>query len=148
VKTVDDLKSEISSKNPEAAIFLSKNHIVNLAVLSDFHAKTQSSQSTDKVNAEKPFVFCGLGNPQNFFDQLRQESIVPVGTKTFGDHHTYGAADIETIESAARIVGAASLITTAKDAVKLAGLEFDLPCNVAEVETVIDNAEAFRKLLV
>jgi tetraacyldisaccharide-1-P 4'-kinase len=39
--------------------------------------------------------------------------------------------------------GATALITTAKDAVKLKGLTFALPCYVLEIEIAIDDAEGF-----
>ena len=41
--------------------------------------------------------------------------------------------------------GANALITTAKDAVKLKGMAFSLPCYVLEIEIVIDDADAFRE---
>ena len=40
------------------------------------------------------------------------------------------------------------MITTAKDAVKLKGMAFSLPCYVLEIEIVIDDADAFQRMLV
>jgi hypothetical protein len=40
------------------------------------------------------------------------------------------------------------LVTTAKDAVKLKGLEFTIPCYVAMAETVIDDPAVFRELVI
>jgi tetraacyldisaccharide-1-P 4'-kinase len=51
------------------------------------------------------------------------------------------------VESKAREAGAAALVTTAKDAVKLKGLKFTLPCYVALAETIIDDPDAFKSLI-
>ena len=43
----------------------------------------------------------------------------------------------------AKETGVNALITTAKDAVKLKGMAFALPCYVFEIEIAIDDAEGF-----
>jgi tetraacyldisaccharide 4'-kinase len=143
---LDDLRSEISDLRSNARVLEAKNRIANCVGLKSFHATAQNEQNFNKP--KRPFAFCGLGNPQNFFDQLRQDSIIPVGTKSFGDHHSYSAADVRSIESAANAAGAHSLITTAKDAVKLIDLKFEILCYVAELETIIDDEKGFRDLVI
>ena len=39
------------------------------------------------------------------------------------------------------------MVTTAKDAVKLKGMAFSLPCYVLEIEIAIDEADAFLELV-
>ena len=90
----------------------------------------------------RSFAFCGLGNPQNFFNLLFQNGLAVVGTKVFRDHQHYSPSDVNEIESAARDGKAEALITTAKDAVKLAGSEISLPCYVAEID--IELSEPLR----
>jgi tetraacyldisaccharide 4'-kinase len=148
-KDIDDLRSEISNLRSEISdlkfpIFMAKNRIARFVRLQDFHGRP--ANPINEVG--RAFAFCGLGNPQNFFDQLIQESVKVAGTKAFTDHHKYDGKDVETIESAARKIGADCLVTTAKDAVKLSDLKFEVPCYVAIAETVIDDAEAFRKLII
>ena len=140
---LDDLRSEISNLISDARVFEANNRIVDCVELKNYHAKARCL-----IEFERPFAFCGLGNPQNFFDQLRQDSISPVGTKTFGDHHRYNEDDIRSIETAAKSAEAESLITTAKDAVKLTDLRFEIPCYVAELETIIDDEKNFRELVI
>jgi tetraacyldisaccharide 4'-kinase len=139
-----DLRSEISRLNKTAPVFLAENRIASLVLLEDFQTRTQNSEN----KPAKPFAFCGLGNPQSFFDQLKHDGIDTAGTKVFRDHHLYGADDVHLLESAANAAGADSLITTGKDAVKLAGLKFEIPCYVAEVKTIVDNSDAFSKLII
>ena len=47
----------------------------------------------------------------------------------------------------AKAAGAEALMTTAKDAVKLEKLDFELPLRIAEIEIQIDDSEGFAALL-
>jgi tetraacyldisaccharide-1-P 4'-kinase len=47
----------------------------------------------------------------------------------------------------AKQTGAMALVTTAKDAVKLKGMAFSLPCYVLEIEININEADEFQKLV-
>jgi len=83
-------------------------------------------------------AFCGVGNPDSFYTDLRGQKIVPVFTLTFRDHHVYTQADINFLTQQARRFDAQGFVTTAKDAVKLESLQFDLPCYVFEIEIAIE----------
>lgn len=81
-------------------------------------------------------AFCAIGNPHSFFNQLEHDVVLQ---KAFPDHHRYTQHEIDSfIDDAAR-TGARSLITTAKDAVKLQSLSFSLPCYILEIEPQIEN---------
>lgn len=84
-------------------------------------------------------AFCAIGNPQSFFNQLQHDLVV---RKAFADHHRYTQHDINLLVEAARRAGARSLITTAKDAVKLHSLSIPLPCYTLEIEPQIENESA------
>ena len=58
-------------------------------------------------------AMCAIGQPQQFYDFLKDYQVV--NTVTFDDHHQYSAGDIVDISG--------SIITTEKDAVKLARFE-------------------------
>jgi tetraacyldisaccharide 4'-kinase len=91
-------------------------------------------------------AFCGVGNPRSFFRQIQHEVVFQ---KTFPDHHRYSQAEIDSLIEAAKHVGAQSLVTTAKDAVKLKSISFgDLPCYVLEIEPEIENAAELAGLIV
>jgi tetraacyldisaccharide 4'-kinase len=92
-------------------------------------------------------AFCAVGNPESFFTQLRQAGYELLFEKTFADHHWYTQNDIDELARDATRAGAASLITTAKDAVKLRSLSFPLPWRVFEIEISIKNEDAFRQLI-
>lgn len=145
VADLEDIKSEISNLNKNAAIFAASNKIVRFTELEEFHAK--SLRTLSEEISQKAFAFCGLGNPENFFESLRQSNISLVGTQAFPDHHSYTQKDFIEIEKEFRRSRSDILLTTAKDAVKLRNLKFEIPCFVAEIEVIIDDATAFAALL-
>lgn len=127
---MENLRSAIE-KYTDSPIFISRN-------------KTILNSQLSILNS---MAFCGLGNPENFFSQLRQDNFSLAATKTFRDHHVYSQPDITEIEFIAKANKAEVLLTTAKDAVKLRDLKFTLPLEIIESKTVFDDEEGFRKLI-
>ncbi|MGI9035184.1 MAG: tetraacyldisaccharide 4'-kinase [Pyrinomonadaceae bacterium] len=129
---VSDLKTRIFDLNPNGKIFVSKNKL---------------NPESGIWNLKSIAAFCALGNPENFFAQLRQEGFDLVFTKTFPDHHFYAQKDIDALEREARAKGAQCFITTAKDAVKLKNLNFKIPFLAAKSELFFDDETAFREMI-
>lgn len=100
----------------------------------------------DSVRNQPIAAFCGIGNPNAFFEQLRGEGFDLRHTEAFRDHHKYSQADIDRLSQRVDD-GAQALITTAKDAVKLRSLRFTLPCYVAEIEIGISEADKLLTLI-
>lgn len=92
-------------------------------------------------------AFCAVGNPASFFEQLRRSGYELALQKFFPDHHVYSQDEIDSVVQAAKEAGAAGLITTAKDAVKLRTLSFSLPCYVLEIEMVIENGDELKRMV-
>jgi tetraacyldisaccharide 4'-kinase len=84
-------------------------------------------------------AFCAVGNPRAFFEHLRRDGFELCHTRVFPDHHAYTPSDVEAIARAAEQRGARALLTTAKDAVKLRGRDFALPCYVVETGLEFDD---------
>jgi tetraacyldisaccharide 4'-kinase len=105
------------------------------------------SVNSGSLLAQPVAAFCGVGNPESFFNQLRQEGYTPVFTRTFADHHNYNQADLNRLIQEAKDHGASGLITTAKDALKLASLEVDLPCYVLEIKISIADDARLMKMI-
>jgi tetraacyldisaccharide 4'-kinase len=97
--------------------------------------------------SESAFAFAGIGNPNAFFSMLRTENVNVAGSRAFRDHHSYMQDDIAALESEARSAGAAVMVTTAKDAVKLSSLNFRLPCMAAMIDVDVKGIEEFEKLV-
>lgn len=92
-------------------------------------------------------AFCAVGNPRAYFEHLRRDGFELCHTRAFADHHAYTAADAETVSREASRRGARALLTTAKDAVKLRGLGFALPCYVVETGLELDEEGRLLGLL-
>src|SRR5262249_36179560 len=107
-----------------------------------------SMRVRNRPKAEGPVAaFCGIGNPESFFAQVRRHGYELVLERAYTDHHWYTQNDINNLIEAASNVGAKNLITTAKDAVKLRSLSFSLPLHVLEVEISIENEAALVELI-
>ena len=132
VENIADLKARISRFVAPEKFFVCQN-----IFSSEF--KIQNPRSVA--------AFCALGNPENFFAQLKREGFDLVLTQTFPDHYFYTLNDIEELEKAAAAKGAEYLVTTAKDAVKLKNFNFEIPLAVAENNLVFEDEAAFRKLI-
>ncbi|KAF0220703.1 MAG: tetraacyldisaccharide [Geobacteraceae bacterium] len=69
---------------------------------------------------ERVTAFAGIADPASFFDALEREGVLLVATLAFPDHTPYGEEEIAAICRLRDASRSASLITTGKDAVKLA----------------------------
>jgi len=63
-------------------------------------------------------AFSGLGRPDSFLRTLREAGAGDLTARLFPDHHRYTAADLAELSASA--AGGAGLLTTEKDAVKIA----------------------------
>ena len=90
-------------------------------------------------------AFCGVGNPGSFFTHVRREGYSPVFEKTFRDHQPYTQQLLDSICKDAKRAGAQSLITTAKDSVKLRSLNHAMPIYSLNVEISIDEDAQLQK---
>ena len=90
-------------------------------------------------------AFCAVGNPSSFFESLTRLGYELGLERSFPDHHVYSQSDVDALNQLAKQTGANALITTAKDAVKLKGMSFSIPCYVLEIEISIDDADAFQR---
>jgi tetraacyldisaccharide 4'-kinase len=135
----DSLRAEAASLSGGRPVFLSRTRVVGLRLLSETEAHLNLREALDRPVA----AFCAIGNPQAFFKQLASHGVALTQTRAFADHHIYTQSEIDSLVSDARGRGAGALVTTAKDAVKLRSLHFELPCYVLEVELSIDDEEGF-----
>jgi tetraacyldisaccharide 4'-kinase len=65
--------------------------------------------------ARRVAAFCGLGNPQNFWNTLESLGLEVVFRWAFDDHHQYKHVELQRIAHQARAHGAEILVTTEKD---------------------------------
>ncbi|HEX6165041.1 MAG TPA: tetraacyldisaccharide 4'-kinase, partial [Vicinamibacterales bacterium] len=69
------------------------------------------------------FAFAGIARPERFFTDLENAGWTLTGRRAFADHHHYSVPDIEAVVGAAESSGAAVILTTEKDFVRLGSWE-------------------------
>ncbi|HTL98700.1 MAG TPA: tetraacyldisaccharide 4'-kinase [Holophagaceae bacterium] len=85
--------------------------------------------------ARPAYAWCGLGNPEAFFSDLRAAGVPVRGAARFRDHHGPSADELEALDAEAAALGIERLVCTEKDAVKLTEdhlAALSLPLFVAE----------------
>jgi tetraacyldisaccharide 4'-kinase len=140
---VQEVIEEIKKYNSTAVIFTSATWLLAPQGIDDF----LGGRNGIAEDIGKPIAFAGLGNPELFPRTLENSGYKLVAKRSFPDHVRYTQSDIDWLEEFASKQGATSLITTAKDAVKLSGLNFSIPCYVIEIRPQIDNSEQFQRLV-
>jgi tetraacyldisaccharide 4'-kinase len=81
------------------------------------------------------FAFCGIGNPQAFFDDLSRWNVPVAGESIFRDHHRYTPADLLRLVKASQRAGAIAFVTTEKDAENLKAVDAPaIPIFVAVID--------------
>jgi len=150
VKDMGEVRSRIETLAPDVPVFLATSKMSELVLLDRFLAGADDASVApdfQSIAHASAFAFCGLGNPDSFFGQLKRDNYMIAASHAFADHHVYNRKDIALIDSAANSAGAGFLLTTSKDAVKLGGLVPKLPCFVVNSELVLSDRERFAAML-
>jgi tetraacyldisaccharide 4'-kinase len=108
-------------------------------------------RTLDGRQAARPrsaFVLAAIARPERVEHDVAGTGASVAGRWYFRDHHSYRAAEVEDAVARARAAGADAVVTTAKDAVRLAGLPVaGLPVLVLEVASEIADEARFRSRL-
>ncbi len=88
---------------------------------------------------QKAFALCAIGRPQRFVDDLRAQGSEVVGHRFFRDHHPFSDADLEEVARLALGLGAAAVVTTAKDAVRVKAWPRTIPFLVLSARLHIED---------
>jgi len=84
-----------------------------------------------------PFLaFCGIGNPDAFFEDLSRWHVPVAEKRAFSDHHKYSPRELDQLQSRAEACGAAGLVTTEKDAENISDMRPRLPIWIAVIDFV------------
>jgi tetraacyldisaccharide 4'-kinase len=139
VKSLDALRSEITKFAGNRPIFHSHMRTSRVSAL-----KTGPGVLSSRARLA---AFCAIGNPSAFFEDLRRSGYELVFERSFPDHHVFSQDEIDSLIESAKRAGANSLITTAKDAVKLRMMSFSVPCYVLEIEISIENGQELARMI-
>ena len=103
----------------------------------------------ERVDQTVPvFAMAGIARPKRFFDDLRETGWRVTGTRAFADHHWFSASDVASVVADAESAGAAAIVTTEKDAVRLETLDLSAkPFACVPLETTIEPPDTFASWL-
>ncbi len=138
-------------KNYQIAIINGKRNIAFEKKLKSISNNIEIFQSKyviknlKRLRGKKILAFAGIGNPENFFDLLRDNGLKVRKEISFPDHYNYTKKEIENLISKAKD-GALTLLTTEKDffRIKKFGIK---NINYVSVELKISNDKSFEKEL-
>lgn len=85
----------------------------------------------------RAFLFAGIARPERFVRAAGASGLEVAGARLFPDHHPYGAGDLAAIATDAARSGAAILLTTEKDLVRLPRCEWPAPLFALRLEVGI-----------
>ncbi len=137
-----EFENKIKNFNSKIKIFYSKYKIKN----------------SDKFKKKKIIAFAGIGNPQNFFDLLKENNFDVKKTFSFPDHHHYSKADYNKIFAEMSTLtdkkfkkqneneNDVILLTTEKDYSRLDD-EIKDSFNYAEIDLEIEDKNEFINLI-
>jgi len=93
-----------------------------------FRIRRRLDEPDGVAKSDPVFALAGIAQPERFIADLRSSGWNLKGVKTFRDHHPYSARDLAGVAAAARAAGAAAILTTEKDFVRLLPLRpFPMP---------------------
>ena len=94
------------------------------------------------------FATAAIARPERFFSDLVSAEWQVVGTMPFRDHHQFTPRDVARIAAAAKASSAAIVLTTDKDAVRLAVCDLGgLPIAAVPLTATVEPADEFRTWL-
>jgi len=113
-----DIENKIFSQNKKIKIFYTK----------------YKPQNINEFKNNKVAAFAGIGNPENFFNLLRDNKIDLVEEIKFPDHHKYSENELENLFDKAK-KHSAVLLTTEKDYFRISeSYKQNIKCLKIEVE--------------
>lgn len=100
------------------------------------------------LKGERCMAFAGIADPAGFFDSLEKEGVQLVTTLAFSDHICYGDAEIAAVLRLKKASRSAFMVTTEKDAVKLAPFMDQLgTVYVAQLDLELLDAPLLQEML-
>ena len=84
--------------------------------------RLDGTRHPDALEGRRVVLFSGIARPDAFLTTVRSLGAEVVGQRWWPDHHRYRAADVDSLQKSGRFPPHDLLLTTEKDAVKLAEL--------------------------
>ena len=120
-----DIENKILNKNKEIKIFYMK----------------YKAQNSDEFKNKKVIAFAGIGNPENFFNLLKDNKINVIEEIKFPDHHKYSEETLESLINKTK-KNNTILLTTEKDYFRI-NENYKQNINFLKIEVEIENRNQF-----
>ncbi len=128
-------------RTPDVPIFEARRHLGPARPLS-------GAMDFSRLHEAPVLLVTAVAEPTRVAADLRDAGWTLADVMSFRDHHRYHADDVLQIDARARSVGAAAVLVTAKDAVKLERyLPFEVPVAMVPLDVVIEPADEFAAWL-
>tara|TARA_B100000029_G_scaffold1820_1_gene2228 strand:- start:273 stop:1202 length:930 start_codon:yes stop_codon:yes gene_type:complete len=119
------IENEILKRNEKTKIYYSYHKPKNI----------------DEFKNKKIVAFAGIGNPENFFDLLKNNKLNTIETIKFPDHHKYSEKELENLSNKIKD-NDTILLTTEKDFFRISE-NFKKNIKFLKIDTVIENKNQF-----
>jgi tetraacyldisaccharide 4'-kinase len=119
--SLEELRATIKAVAPSLPLWVSD--FVPTAVVS---LRGSATLEPAILKSERVLAVSAIGNPESFRRLLVGAGATVADHCVFPDHHAYSADDVRRIMQMGDCVGAARIVTTEKDAVKLGAFEEEL----------------------
>ncbi|MFO0815449.1 MAG: tetraacyldisaccharide 4'-kinase [Gemmatales bacterium] len=112
-KQLTAIRETVREIHPACPVVLS-NHVPRCL------QNTSEQQALDELKQREVLAFCGIGNPEAFWQTLRRTGCNILDTRIFPDHFNYQRHDVEKLAEWVRLFPQGTwVVTTQKDFVKL-----------------------------
>lgn len=128
---IDEIKKRILNISPNIVFASAIHKPICARLIKD------KQIAVNELAGKRLYAFCGIGNPDAFFQTLAELALNIVAARVYNDHHRYTESDITEICEDGRYKQAEMIITTQKDWIKtalLCGERIDIPIAWLAVE--------------
>jgi tetraacyldisaccharide 4'-kinase len=134
-----EVEDTIRRANPRAPLFRASTRLAGV-----FEAGTHKPANLFVLKQTPALAFCGIGNPEAFWDDLRRAGFNLAATVVFPDHYRYAIEDFRRIIRQADGAGAKALLATEKDWINMTVVPPSLPPTFyCRMELVVEDEPAF-----
>lgn len=129
------IKKKINARFPQASFFE-----YSVSRKGYFRLGEEKSTPSATFKGKKVIAFSGIARPERFSSLLEAESIKPILFLKFPDHYPYPVSSFEKIVEEFQKLKAGAIITTEKDAVKIADYKGfkNIPVYYLKIDVEID----------
>jgi tetraacyldisaccharide 4'-kinase len=135
------LRRLVELRRPRAPIFFSSHEARSL-----WRFPGGETQPLSGLKDKRVLAFCGLARPESFVHSLKAAGAELTRLVAFRDHHRYRERDQERLAFLAEKDGAAAVVTTEKDILKLTGWPGGPPLLVLQIQVVLPDPEFWRRM--